>query len=309
MDQQERTVLIACLGEMRLVAASSGAALVAELAEAGVRVIRAIKAQTGRRQVGAVAPDHPIGLDVELAHSGPVQHLHGRQVTQPRRRERAAGGRQQAVAICSNYPSQSLAEPRPSANAASQTGSPSGPATRRQPVRRGHSKGIQGRAQRLADALQQVHRPHRCQHTGAIRALTPISFQYSEPVKPCQHGIEQDLLNTARDRADAKLTQDGEVEPGVSKLQAQRMLSVDPTLDGVGRLLVRPALGGLQHSDKGRAPRRVRRLAAGRVSRCKHLVIVDHTQLVAHPHDRAALRERGACDLHGGGNRCDLGRM
>jgi len=59
----------------------------------------------------------------------------------------------------------------------------------------------------------------------------------------------------------------------------------------------------------GKAPRWMCRLATGGVSRCEHLVVVGRAQLVAHPHGRAAPRERGLRDLHGGGgNRCDLGK-
>jgi len=115
--------------------------------------------------------------------------------------------------------------------------------------------------------------------------------------------------NAARNQAAAKLAQDGVVEPGIGKLQAQRILPVNPTPDGVGRLPVRQALGELQHGNKRQAPRWVRRLTTRGVSRCEHLVVVDRAQLVAHPHGRAALRERGLRDLHGGGgNRRDLGR-
>ena len=75
MDHQKRAILVVGFGEVSLVVAPGGAALVAE---AGVRVIRAVEASAGRRQIGAVTLGDPVLLDVELVYPGLTQDLHRR---------------------------------------------------------------------------------------------------------------------------------------------------------------------------------------------------------------------------------------
>ncbi len=143
----------------------------------------------------------------------------------------------------------------------------------------------------------------------SVRALASPRLEQAALAQLRQHRVEQGLLKPARDQAGAELAQNGEVEPGVGQIQAQRILPVDPPPDRVGRLPVAQPLGELQHRDQGQAPRGVRRLAASRVERGEHPVVVDRTQLLAHAYGRTALWKRGRSNLGGRGrNRRDLGR-
>src|SRR4029453_14199648 len=80
MDDEVRAVRVTGLGEVSLVATPGGSALVAV---SRLRVVWAVEAQAGRRELGAVSPSDAVILDVELVHPRPTQGLHGRQRAQP----------------------------------------------------------------------------------------------------------------------------------------------------------------------------------------------------------------------------------
>ncbi len=179
-----------------------------------------------------------------------------------------------------------------------------------EPLRCGRGEAVQRRAQRLAHALQPVHCTHRGQHVRAVRTLAPAGLEQAELAEPRQHGVEQCLFEPARDQAGSELAQDRVVEPSIGQVEAEGVFPVDPTPDGIGCLSIGQPLGELQHGDERQAPGRVSRLAASRVERNEHLVVVDRAQLVAHAHGRTALPKRRCRDLSScSGNGFDLRRM
>ena len=87
-----------------------------------------------------------------------------------------------------------------------------------------------------------------------VGALPTACLQQAALTIPRQQGLEQALLEAARDQAGAELAKHGEVEPGISQLQTERILPVDPTPDRIGCLPVRQTLGELQDRHQGQAP-------------------------------------------------------
>src|SRR3982751_360051 len=89
---------------------------------------------------------------------------------------------------------------------------------------------------------------------GARSALPTACLQQAALTIPRQQGLAQALLEAARDQAGAELAKHGEVKPGISQFQTERILPVDPTPDRIGCLPVRQTLGELQDRHQGQAP-------------------------------------------------------
>ena len=73
---------------------------------------------------------------------------------------------------------------------------------------------------------------------GRVGALLGAGLDQAVVLAGLEHRLQQESLRTAGDEAGAELAQHGEVEAGIGQLQAEGILPVDASADGVGGLAI-----------------------------------------------------------------------
>jgi hypothetical protein len=114
-----------------------------------------------------------------------------------------------------------------------------------------------------------------------------------------QHGVQQHLLGAARDQAAAQRTEHRGSKAGSGHLQGESILPVAAAPDGRGRLLIREALGILQHQDQSHTPRGFRRLATRGDQGGTRFVLLDDAPFSAHAPVGLACGKGGTSDAGG----------
>jgi hypothetical protein len=123
------------------------------------------------------------------------------------------------------------------------------------PGRRHHRQGFQRGTERLDDLLQPVQVAHRHPDVGGIGALAPAPVQQATLTQPVQHERQRPLGVTVGQQPRAELGEHRGVKARVTKVEAQRVLPVQPCPHCVGGLPVGKALDELQHQHQRQPPR------------------------------------------------------
>ena len=106
---------------------------------------------------------------------------------------------------------------------------------------------------------------HGAQHMRAVGALLAARLDQAARLETLEHGVQQQVLRLAGDKAGAELGQHAEVEPGIGELKPECVLPVDPGTHGVGGLPIAEMLEELEDRDQGQAPRCQGGLAPARI--------------------------------------------
>ena len=101
--------------------------------------------------------------------------------------------------------------------------------------------------------------------------------------------------------ATAELAEHRGIEARIGQLRGEGVLPVDAAPHGRGRLLIREALGVLQHHDERHTPGRFHRLVTHGERGGKLRVQAEDAQFIAHTHVRIAFRKSGTSDTGIGG--------
>lgn len=142
------------------------------------------------------------------------------------------------------------------------------------------------------DTLDPVHRPGCGQDMGGVGALPSPGLQQVMGSRGLQDSIQQQSLGGPRHQARAELAQHRAVEASIGKRQAEKILPVDPTPDGIGRLAIRQLLRELQQGHQRQAPWGLGRLAPGREEVGEAGVVEYRAKPVAQTQQQIAARER-----------------
>src|SRR6185312_3502532 len=119
------------------------------------------------------------------------------------------------------------------------------------------------------------------QHVRAVGALAPTRFEQPSLVRYVQRTGEQALSCIPGQQPGAELAEDAVVKAGISQLQGQQILPIDPGPDRLSGLAVAQALAELQERDQGQAPGRVRRLTPTGIEISKAGVVEHGAEAVA----------------------------
>jgi hypothetical protein len=90
----------------------------------------------------------------------------------------------------------------------------------------------------FAAALQAIHRANRAQDMSGICSLATSGYEQFLRLAHPQEGSQEDLLSRALHQARSEFAQHGTIEAGIAQFKSQRILPIDPTSHGVGRLPV-----------------------------------------------------------------------
>ena len=160
-----------------------------------------------------------------------------------------------------------------------------------QPVGQERGQAVEREAHRFPHALQAVHVPDTGQHMRRVRSLFAPGFQPLLVLATNQQVVKESFFGLTGHQPLAKFRQDAKVKPGVGQLQAQQLLSVNPTAHGIGRLAVGEIFGELQQRHHRQLPGRLGRLPALRKQVGKEGVVIQGAQGIAQLHIAIAVRE------------------
>jgi transposase InsO family protein len=107
------------------------------------------------------------------------------------------------------------------------------------------------------------------------------------------------MLRLAGDKAGPEFGEHAEVEPGISQLEPQGVLPVDPGPDSVSGLPVAEVLEELEDRDQSQPPRCKGGLPPARVEPSEVLILVEDAKFIPQPSHNVALRESCPGDPHG----------
>ncbi len=280
---------------LNLVAAPARPALDAVV---GIDVIWRGQPLSGRREVLALPPAHPLPVPVVLLGPGPAQDPHRGDLAQPGRSERVIDGIQEREPV----PAHLLGPVQAGVVSLRETVVVDlGPVAvhprrvdqRGQPVRGGRGQRFQCRPQRLADELHAVQRAHRGQHLCGIGPLPAPGPQQSRVGQPGQNHVQDPFLQPMREKPGPEASQDGEVEPRIIQLQAQQELPVHTGPYLVSGLPVGKTLRILQHRHQGQSTRRDRGPSLPGEGHREVIVPEHRTEHFPDPDGQSPLRERG----------------
>ena len=123
------------------------------------------------------------------------------------------------------------------------------------PGRRDDGEYVECMAERLAHELQTIEGTNGGQDVAGVGALPTVRLEQADSAEALQHQIEEQPLCSTIDQATTKPTQDRVIESWIVEVQAERLLPIDPSTDGVGGLAVRQIFDKLEHRDQRQAPR------------------------------------------------------
>src|SRR5215213_1523283 len=167
------------------------------------------------------------------------------------------------------------------------------------PVRNNGGQIIESGAQRLSDEFQKMEVMHGSQHMRAVGALLAARFDQTASLELLEHGVQQQMLCLAGDKAGPELGEHAEVEPGISQLEPQGVLPVDPGPDSVSGLPVAEVLEELEDRDQSQPPRRKGGLPSARVEPSEVLILVEDAKFIPELGHNVALRESCPGNPHG----------
>jgi hypothetical protein len=170
---------------------------------------------------------------------------------------------------------------------------------RANPVRNNGGQIIESGAERLADQFQKMEVMHGPQHMRAVGALLAARFDQPASLEALEHGVQQQMLRLAGDKAGPELGERAEVEPGISQFEPQRILPVDPGAHSVGGLPVAEVLEKLEDRDQSQSPWRKGGLPPGRVEPLEVLILVEDAKFIPEPGHNVAFRESCPGNSHG----------
>src|SRR5216683_958902 len=122
-----------------------------------------------------------------------------------------------------------------------------------------------------------------------VRSLPPPLFEPSSLFAQRQYRFQEAFFSSQCHQAGPKFTQDGMIEAGVSQLQAESILPVQSTPNGIGGLPIRQILHKLENGDQCQSPRGVGWLPAPWIQISKQLILVKCSQGVTKPNVEIAL--------------------
>jgi hypothetical protein len=160
----------------------------------------------------------------------------------------------------------------------------------------------------LGGELEPVHHADGGNHVGGVGALAAPLLEEAPLAAGSEHSVEESVLRAVLEEAVSELDEDARVEAGISEVEPEEVLPIDPGAGGLGSLPVGEVLAELEDGDEGEPPRRVGRLADGRETGGEVLVVEDGPELVAEGEEGRALREGGESDA-GGLGRDGAGRL
>jgi hypothetical protein len=301
VDDQVRRLRVARLGQMHVVPDPLHPTLGAV---AGLRVVGRAD-QFGRRgQVLDLAPPRLARVARELLGPDAAQGHHRRDPRQHGLSGRRIHGGQEPLSVRRDHPGQLLA----GRIGHGQVVVLDAPRVALVPLRRGqylqpvgvhHGQVVRGGPHRLAVPLQPVEHADGGQDMGRVGALPAPLADQSEFPAPVQEGVQEQLFGLAVDQVGAEFAQHGVVEAGVVQLQAEGVLPVDATMDGVGGLAIRQALDVLEDGGQGQPGGRGGRLAAGGKQAGELVVTVERSEFISDAEAEGALGEGGVGDAPG----------
>ena len=289
--------VIAGPGEVQL-AAQPGQVLLG--APAGIAVIRrGDLAISGRDPVAAIAgfppADHlpPVLADRtgEALDQHGAQHLHRRDLAQPRRRRLLIARRDQRIPV----PGVSHGEPVPLrlARGHPPPGTDPGAVTAlpvaqaepgREPVRARRRQRRQRRPHALPGQLGPMQRPHRRDHLRGISPLLAARPDQAVRGQLRQQRVQHRLLQLMPGDPAAELAQHAVIEPRITQAQPQQVLPVQPGPHRLRRLPAAQILHHLQHRHHRQPRRRPPRTPPHPERRREQLISHPLPQPVPHRH-------------------------
>src|SRR5829696_9136494 len=121
---------------------------------------------------------------------------------------------------------------------------------------------------------------HGTQHMRAVGALLAARLNQPAGLEALEHGVQQQVLRLAGDKAGPELSEHAKVEPGISQLEPQGVLPVDPRTDCVGGLPITEVLEELKDRDQSQAPRCKGGLTPDRVEPSEVLILVEDAKFI-----------------------------
>jgi hypothetical protein len=139
--------------------------------------------------------------------------------------------------------------------------------------------------------LQPVQVTDRHTDVGGVGALAPTPLQQATLAQPIKQERQQPLSLAIGEQPRAELGEHRGIEARVTKIEAQRVLPVQPCSHRVGGLPVGEALDELQYQHQRQPRRRPRRPPPCREQLGELLISEQRPQRIAHPHHQASLGE------------------
>ena len=161
------------------------------------------------------------------------------------------------------------------------------------------ARGVQCRAQRLAEQFQTVERAHGGEDVGAIGTAAPACFQQALFACRVEQPLEQPSARIVLEQAGAELAQHAEVDARIIQLEREQILPVDAATHGVGGLPIAQVLAELHQHDQRETPGRVGWAAASGIEIGEVGVLEHGTETVAQQQVGIAAPERGVRDAGG----------
>ena len=298
---QVRGIVIAGLGDVDLVAGPLHLTLCAVM---HLGIIGRLQPLADRRQFRSSPPARPPIVPCVMHPPHVAQRLHHRHRASRSRCARIVQGVEQEEPVRANLQRESFAL-LPALgqaivlNAMRIALEPSRLSDHANPVRNNGGQIIESGAQRLGDEFQKMQVMHGPQHMRAVGALLAARLDQTAGLEPLEHGVQQQMLRLAGDKAGPELGEHAEVEPGISQLEPQRVLPVDPGPDSVGGLPIAEVLEELEDRDQSQPPRRKGGLPPARVEPSEVLILVEDAKFIPQPGHNVALRESCPGNSHG----------
>ncbi len=146
----------------------------------------------------------------------------------------------------------------------------------------------------LGDQLEPGQAAHRGQHVGGVGALGGALAHQSGIGEPGQSKIEQPVGAAGFGEPVTEIAEHAVVEARVVQLQAQGVLEIDTTADGLGRLPIGQVQHVLQHAHGGQLGRGQTGPPIARIPVGEILVAPQTFEPVADPHRRGTAGITGA---------------
>ena len=148
----------------------------------------------------------------------------------------------------------------------------------------------------LGGELQPVHLPDVGDDVSGVGPLAAPLAEEAPVAAGVEDAVEQHLLGAAVDEPRPELAEHARVEARVVEREAEEVLPVDPSADGVGGPAVGEVLSELEHGHQREPPGRVGGLPEVGVERGEVVVGEHGAELVAEGEKRRSFREGGAGD-------------